>query len=116
MCVRGGEETDRVSRGWLLSLHQATDCIGRGEPMQAWSQFSEHTRPTLRRLETSLLPSFAHGRTDGRAGLARGNASERLAQGRYAAVFMMLRQRFHLGSSDHESNALTTRPPHLMRF
>ena len=59
MCVRGWEETDRSSRGWLLLLHQATGCTGRGEPMQTWSQFNEHTRPTLRRLEAyySVLPT-----------------------------------------------------------
>ena len=59
MCVRGGEETDRLSRGWLLLLHQATDCTGRGEPMQTWSQFNEHTRPTLRRLQAyyPVLPT-----------------------------------------------------------
>ena len=59
MCVRGGEETDRLFRGWLLLFPQATDCTGRGEPMQIWSQLNEHNRPTLRRLQAyyPVLPT-----------------------------------------------------------
>jgi hypothetical protein len=80
------EETDRVSRVWLLMFHQATDCTGRGRPVQ-------YTVTVYR----------AH-----RAN-ARDTAGEHLVQGCYALVSCAT-PRLEPGSPGFKSSALTTRP------
>jgi hypothetical protein len=80
------EETDRFSRIWLLMLHQATDCAGRGRPVP--------------------YPVTVYRANRAKA---RDTASEHPVQGCYALVSCAT-PRPEPGSPEFKSSALTTRP------
>jgi hypothetical protein len=89
VCEGGREETDRLSRVWLLMLHQATDCTARGRPVQY------------------PVTVYRSHRAN-----ARDTAGEHLVPGCYAFVSYAT-PRLETGSPSFKSSALTTRPTRL---